>query len=64
MNRLDTAYSQGLLPQSPLTKDNLIRGKEKLKEQVEYLSMSTQECLSQLTRANQQQVAVHKSSHL
>ena len=37
MNRLDTAYSQGLLPQSPLTKDNLIRGKEKLKEQAEYL---------------------------
>ena len=35
MNRLDTAYSQRLLPQSPLTKDNLIRGKDKLKEQVE-----------------------------
>lgn len=35
MNRLDTAYNTRLLPQSPLTKDNLIRGKDKLKEQVE-----------------------------
>ena len=36
MNRLDTAYSLGLLTQSLLTKDNLIRDKYNLKEQVEY----------------------------